>query len=140
MIKLTKKIEYSLIALKHLGLKNGTQAATTKEMAALYQIPRELLAKLLQQLTRDGYVSSIQGPKGGYELARAPKDINFKALIETIEGESGFIDCTSGASDDCVRIADCSIRTPLLQIDKHLKDFFSQITLEDVFKGKIPVE
>lgn len=138
MIKLTKKIEYGLMALKHMGLKNDGNISTAKEMATLYKIPRELLAKILQQLTREGYISSVQGPKGGYELSLSPKDVNFIDIIKTIEGDAVFIDCASTNGDNCVRVDECIIRTPMLQINKHINDFFSKITLEDIFNGVIP--
>ena len=139
MIKLTKKIEYSLIALKHMGLINRGQISTAKEIAVLYQIPRELLAKILQQLTRDGYISSVQGPKGGYELSRSPEDVSIVELFKTIEGEAGFTDCVSNNREDCVRMDDCTIRTPMLQISNQINNFFSKITLEDIFKNKISI-
>ena len=139
MIKITKKVEYSLIALKHISQKNDGQVSTAKEIASLYKIPRELLAKILQKLTRDGYISSVQGPKGGYEISRPTKNVNLNELIKTVEGSAGFIDCVSGDDKKCERFVDCPISSSMLQINKHLNKFFDKISLEDIFNNKISV-
>ncbi len=138
MLKITKKIEYSLIALKHIGTQKNNKISTAKEISSLYRIPRELLAKILQQLTRDGFIQSVQGPKGGYSLARRPKNVYLIDLITTIEGESVLIECISESGDNCIRSDDCVIRSPMQQINKQMLQFFKMVTLEDVIFGKIP--
>ena len=49
--------------------------------------------KILHKLVQSGIVKSFKGTKGGYELAREPKDINLKQVIEAIEGEYQLVKC-----------------------------------------------
>ena len=65
MLQLSKKVEYGLIALRHMAMKPVGQVFTAKELALEYAIPYELLAKVLQKLARAGVVISTQGVKGG---------------------------------------------------------------------------
>ena len=52
MLKLTKKADYGLMALKYLAERPDTAAMSAKDIADAYGIPAQLLAKILQQLTR----------------------------------------------------------------------------------------
>src|SRR5258706_14443188 len=68
MLKLTKKADYGLIALKHLAVKKSS--ASAKEMADAYQIPLPLLSKVLQKLGKNGFLLSEHGTNGGDPLGR----------------------------------------------------------------------
>ena len=69
MLKLTKKADYGLIALKHLAV-NGPESSSAKEIADTYGIPVALLSKILQKLAKNGFLRSEHGTNGGYKLAR----------------------------------------------------------------------
>ena len=75
MLKLTRKLEYALISLRHMQMK-GSSLSSTKEISDLYTIPRELLAKTLQQMSRLKYIDAVQGPQGGYLINKALERIN----------------------------------------------------------------
>ena len=68
MLKITRKIEYALIALRHLQQNDIGVLSTSKEIASKYDIPKELLAKILQNLVKNNIISSTKGPYGGYEV------------------------------------------------------------------------
>ena len=70
MLKLTKKIEYALIALQHMQGKNHNVITSTKELADNFDLPASLLAKVLQQLAKHEIIEPIQGPSGGYRLKK----------------------------------------------------------------------
>ena len=74
MLKLTKKADYGLIALKHLAV-NSPGSASAKEIADTYGVPLPLLSKILQKLAKAGFLRSEHGTNGGYKLARDPRDI-----------------------------------------------------------------
>src|SRR5260221_4887816 len=72
MLKLTKKADYGLMAMKHLAEHAEQGACSTKDVADAYRIPQEALAKILQRLVKAGLLHSQHGTNGGYTLARAP--------------------------------------------------------------------
>ena len=72
MIKLSKKVDYGLIAIGHIAYREKARVVTAKHIASEYNIPQELLAKVLQRLAREGLITSQNGPKGGYVLAEFP--------------------------------------------------------------------
>ena len=56
MLKLTRKTEYALIALRHLRFVGADSIVSTKQIAAQYSIPQPLLAKVLQELSRQDFI------------------------------------------------------------------------------------
>src|SRR6266567_6865249 len=85
MLKLTKKADYGLIALKHLAV-NGQGSSSAKEIADTYGIPLPLLSKILQKLARNGFLQSEHGTNGGYKLARDAREITAYEVIRAIDG------------------------------------------------------
>src|SRR5690242_21416085 len=85
MLKLTKKADYGLIALRHLAVGGRTGTASAKEIADAYGIPLPLLAKILQKLTKTGLLVSVSGSSGGYKLARRPEKISALEVIHAID-------------------------------------------------------
>ena len=73
MLKLTKKADYALMAMKHLAELPDRTASSAKDVAEAYGIPPEALAKILQRLAKVGLLQSQHGINGGYTLARDPQ-------------------------------------------------------------------
>ena len=65
MLKITKKTEYALIAIRHIEENN--ELVSSNEIANKYGIPRELMAKTLQLIAKAGYLKAVKGSKGGYK-------------------------------------------------------------------------
>ena len=86
MLRLSKKTDYALMAMKHLASDPGRRAATAREIAERYDIPIELMAKVLTRLVRSGLLVSHQGSHGGYELAQPPAATSVAAVLEAIDG------------------------------------------------------
>lgn len=126
------------MALKHISDKPEGLISPAKEIADCTQIPRELLAKVLQQLNRAGMIRSIQGPKGGYVLSCSLANKSLAHFIETIEGEHSLVECASGDGEDCNLVDCCNVRSPLLRINHQLKRFLEKITLEEIITDKSP--
>jgi len=91
MFQLSKKVEYGLIALRHMAMHPMGQVFTAKELANMYDVPYELLAKVLQKLARAAIISSTQGVKGGYALVKDPKSMTVAHVIQIIEEEKPMI-------------------------------------------------
>ena len=82
MLRLSKKADYALMAMKHLAADAPHGTASAREIAEHYDIPLELLAKVLQQLTRRGFLVSQMGIHGGYHLARPTSAISVADVIQ----------------------------------------------------------
>src|ERR1039458_10661854 len=109
MLKLTKKADYGLIALKYLAEHPETPALSAKDVADAYGIPAQLLAKILQLLTKKGLLRSHAGMNGGYALARAAREISAYEVIHAIDGPFFITSCTQG-KNGCELESNCNIK------------------------------
>ena len=75
MLNITKTIEYGLIAMRHISEQNN-KLCSAKEIAGLYHIPKEAMAKTMQKLCKKNYVKAVQGPNGGYYLNKKMNSTN----------------------------------------------------------------
>src|SRR5882762_8156175 len=85
MLKLTKKADYGLMAMKHLAEHAEEGSCSAKDVAESYGIPPEALAKILQRLTKAGLLHSQHGINGGYKLARDAHEIGRASCRERVE-------------------------------------------------------
>tara|TARA_B100000959_G_scaffold211239_1_gene222002 strand:- start:92 stop:490 length:399 start_codon:yes stop_codon:yes gene_type:complete len=130
MLKLTRKLEYSLIALSHMQKQNKNRLSTTKEIAEKFAIPQEVLAKTLQQLAKLEIIHAVQGPYGGYKVVESLDKWSFLEFIEKMEGPQGLVGCISDS--DCSLMDACTIRQPIKIINKNLKNMFNNISLGEI--------
>jgi len=132
MLSLSKKMDYALLALSYLTRAQTGRAVNTKEIAEQNEIPVELLAKILQKLTKAKILVSVPGPTGGYHLAHAASEISIGAVIEVIDGLPALMHCMKIADNDCVHIGRCTIRSPLMRINARIFQMLSHISLAEI--------
>jgi len=132
MLKLSKRIDYGLMAMGYIAHREEDKIVNTKRIAEEYDIPVELLAKILQKLARQGLVISLNGPKGGYVLAKPPKDITVGEVITAIEGPIDLVDCLRSDAAECQQIGRCSVRTPISRIQSSIARLLNSITIEQI--------
>ena len=130
MLKITRKVEYALIALRHMQLKESKELTSTKEIATRYGVPQQLLAKTLQHMARDGILEAVQGSAGGYRVATNLDKISMKDFFEKLEGPLGMMDCYFDS--DCIQIESCNIRVPIQRINDNMRNLFSQMSVQEV--------
>ena len=130
MLKITRKVEYALIALRHMQLKESEELTSTKEIATRYGVPQQLLAKTLQHMARDGIIEAVQGSAGGYRIATNLDQISMKDFFERLEGPLGMMDCYFDS--DCIQMGACNIRVPIQRINDNMRNLFSQMSVQEV--------
>ena len=129
MFRLSKRADYGLIALKHLAL-HEEHTYSAPEIARTYNIPSELMAKVLQKLARKGLLESHAGPNGGYALARGAEMISVIEVLEALEGPVLLTPCE--AADDCRQLQVCSIRDPLRTIKEKVVGILVDTTIHEL--------
>lgn len=130
MLKITRKVEYALIALRHMQLKQPEELTSTKEIATRYGVPQQLLAKTLQHMARDGIIEAVQGSAGGYRVSTNLDQMSMKDFFEKLEGPLGMMDCYFDS--ECIQIGACNIRVPIQRINDNMRNLFSQMSVQEV--------
>ena len=130
MLRLSKKADYALMAVKHLAAK-ASPSASAREIAEQYDIPVELMAKVLQRLVRGGLLISTQGTRGGYALGRPPAAMSVADVIQAIDGPFSVTACST-EKNDCEQYGKCSVRDSLWQIRERIAATLGTVTLSEM--------
>lgn len=128
MLKLSKKADYGLIAVRHLAMKYSMGACSSREIARAYGIPAELLAKILQTLVKKGLLVSHHGPEGGYALARDPATLTAFEVIRAIDGPLLITSCVT-SHGDCSQSPTCTVKEPLGKVNEIIVRALSSVTI-----------
>ncbi len=134
MLKINKSIEYALIAIKHIKSNNSNKLFSSRDISDLYNIPYELLSKILQRLCKLGYLQSVKGPNGGYLLKKSLNKISLINFIEEFEGPVSFSQCTIETNTECSQFDLCNIKSPINEINNNIRELLSNMYLNEITK------
>lgn len=131
MLRFSKKADYALIALADLASRPDGASSSAREIAERYNIPVELMAKVLQRLVRMGMVASHQGTRGGYHLARDAAQISVADVIQGIDGPVLVTAC-SDEDESCDQYATCNVRDPLWRLKDSIVQLLATFTVNEL--------
>ncbi len=131
MLRLSKKSDYALMAVKHLATRADGGAASAREISEAHAIPLELLAKVLQRLVRARLLVSVQGTRGGYRLGKPAARISVADVIQAVDGP---VTVTACSPDDhaCGQYTTCSIRDPLWKIKNRILEMLTIVSVAEL--------
>ena len=157
MLNLTKRVDYGLIALTHLACveraeptaTNGAARLSVRGMAEAYNMSQPLLANVMKDLARLGFVRSVRGTKGGYELAFPPEQLTVGRVAEALEGPLRLTECvqaqegtsTPGEAEHaaCNVFESCLIKRSLFLVHTKIRDALYGVTIADLARNAGPV-
>jgi Rrf2 family nitric oxide-sensitive transcriptional repressor len=119
-MQLTRFSDYALRVLMYVHAA-GERRVTIEEMAAAYRISRAHLMKVVNSLTRAGYLTALRGRSGGLVLARPADDIRLGEVVRSTEPNFALVESFS-TGNQCV-ITDCC-RLPRV-LDEALEAFLA---------------
>lgn len=132
-MRLALQTDFALRTLMYLAAQDTR--STVDEVAGLFGISRAHVAKVVNQLSRLGFIRSIRGIGGGIELTRSPAEIAVGEVIMAFEGNMHLLDCT-GSDGVCVIESFCKLKTVLCEAERVQMEFLNGITLEQVLPTK----
>lgn len=148
---MTVSVEYGIHSLLCL-VGTGGPPLSSRDLADFQGISHSLLAKILPKLEKAGIVRASEGVRGGYMLARAPEDISFLEIVDTIDGRKPMFDCQD-IRRRCVVFGDqppawasngvCAVHAVMLRAEKAMRDSLAGQSLAELastFGRKAPPE
>ncbi|NPB06411.1 MAG: Rrf2 family transcriptional regulator [Aquificae bacterium] len=125
-------VRYALLALSYLALNNG-RLVKAEEIAKVHRIPRPFLAKVMHELTKRGFLHSVKGPKGGFALAKDPKEISIWDVIEAFGDAYKYemcilmpVKCSDYNTNPCV------VHPKWEEVKARVVDFFKKTTIDEL--------
>ena len=131
---LTKASEYALLSLIYIAQKYAPSDVDT--MSGELDISKSFLAKILQNLAREGILVSFKGANGGFMLAQKPEEISIKRIIESAEKRKMAVFECSISDDSCAsrKGGICQIWPMFSALQSKIDDFLDTITLANIIK------
>jgi Rrf2 family protein len=140
MAHLTVSVEYGIHCLLWLVGSEETPLSS-RELAEIQGISPSFLAKIFPKLEKAGIVRATEGVRGGYVLAKPPKDISFLEIVDAIEGKKPLFDCQE-VRERCPLFGKepptwatkgtCAIHAVMLRAEKSMRDALESQSLGDV--------
>jgi Rrf2 family protein len=129
---------YGLRALAVLAERYGKGTVSAKEISEQEDISPSFLEQLLAQLRRNGLVTGVRGPGGGFKLVKPPSKIAINEIVEALEGPVCVARCldesSDPSSDPCDRYDNC-LAVPLLRrLEEDLSSVLSSYRLSDLLE------
>jgi Rrf2 family cysteine metabolism transcriptional repressor len=86
-MRISTRSRYGLKVMYELALKFVEQPVFLKEIARKHGISEKYLSKLVIPLRGVGLITSFRGAHGGYALARAPRTVTVREIVQVLEGD-----------------------------------------------------
>lgn len=136
---MSRRCEYALRALVDLGLarEEGRDRLAVQEIAARERIPAPFLEQILGDLRRAGILRSRRGPRGGYSLARTPRQVRIGTVVRLLDGPLAPLSCasrTAFAPCSCPDVEHCGVRMIMVDARNAMASSLDRVTLADAVR------
>ncbi len=130
----TKSTAYALQAL--VELSRFDKPVDVNKISELTELPKPFLAKLLQNLSKHGFIKSYKGIHGGFVLAKKPEDIKIVDVFKVLEDKNSLVFYCSSDKNDCTRDRSdvCSLWPFFAKIENEVSHILDKYTLADVIR------
>jgi Rrf2 family protein len=136
MLKINKKVEYALMALKFMSDKPAQTLTSAREVCDELKTPFDTTAKVMQIMNNKEILKSVQGIKGGYTLNISLDKITYSELVHIIEGKEDIGRACTNNKGTCELIAQCNIITPVEILNKKLNHYLDNLTLQELLNPR----
>ncbi|MBK26878.1 MAG: transcriptional regulator [Halobacteriovorax sp.] len=141
MLKINRKVEYALMALKFMASKPVGNLTSAREICEHFNVPFDTTAKVLQTMNTRGLLNSVKGIRGGYHLEKSLDEITYMQLARMVEGKEEGQFCHNSKGEVCELYTNCNIVDPLEQLNKKLNAYLESLSLKELlFDDKDPIE
>lgn len=139
MNKINRKIEYALMALKHMSHKTPGELTTAKEIADTYQTPFDATARVMQVMSQKGWLKSEHGAFGGYQIMKDLTKVTMYDLLESILGPTSIAKCMQ-EEESCEIKGTCNVIGPVSILNLRLIDFYKGINIRELLQHGQPLK
>lgn len=136
-MRLTRAGEYAVRCILYLCGKGQGTLVSKQEVADNADIPAHFLAKIAQQLAKNGLIEIRQGSHGGYVLLKQPTEISLLEVVETMIGEIYLNDCIL-RPESCGNSETCAVHQVWQKVRRQMRSTLAAVNMEDLQQGKAP--
>ena len=135
-MRFSTRTRYGLRFLLQLAALPEGGRLQLAHVARMEQISPGYLEQIVRSLRPLGILRGVRGAGGGYQLSRAPADINLEDVFQNLEGDLGPVHCLHSK---CTRSASCTTRSFWEDLDRHIRRYLRSVTLQDLLERSDPM-
>ena len=133
-MRLTTKGRFAVTAMLDLALNEDAKPVTLAGISERQAISLSYLEQLFSRLRRQGLVTSVRGPGGGYRLAKPHVEISVSHIISAVDE---LIDATQCAGkEDCHDTGRCMTHDLWASLNTKILDYLSGVTLAELVENQ----
>ena len=131
-MRISTKGRYALRLMLDLAINENGKPIRIKEISERQEISDKYLEQIIAILTKAGYVRSVRGPQGGYNLSKKPREYTVGSILRLTEGSLCPVPCLEDEVITCERENECVTVMLWKKIDDAIKGVVDNVTLEDL--------
>ena len=132
MIRLGKLTDYGLVLMTYMARNHERSLHTARDLAVDSRLALPTVSKLLKELVQGGLLVSHRGIRGGYSLARTPREISVAEIIAVLEGPIALTECSTDISGACDLEPCCPIKNNQRIISQVVGGALGSVMLSDL--------
>lgn len=140
MLKINRKVEYALIALKYMSRKAPGQLTSAKEICDTFHTPFDPTSRVLQIMAQHEIVRAEQGAHGGYQILKDLSRVTVGDLSDMIIGPIKIANCFHGNYSHCELTHSCSVIGPMLNLNERISQLFHTIKVSELIETRHTAE
>lgn len=132
-MRLMTKSRYAIRALLELAQQPRDKVTSLSMIAKHQRIKPKYLEQILYRLRQANLINGKKGPGGGFFLARDPKDIRLKDILDAVGETTAPLQCLLGKADKyCSHVTPCPMQECWSELKNEMDSFFDKYTLHDI--------
>ncbi len=133
-MRLTTRSRYGTRMVLDIAMHCSSGPVRIGDIAQRQGLSIKYLEKLIRELKKAGFITSKRGPGGGHSLALPPEDISIGAVVRSLEGEAGLVECME-KDTLCQRIEQCPTREVWVTASRAMYEALDKISIADLLQG-----
>lgn len=138
MLKINRKVEYALMALKFMLNKGPQELASAREIGDHFGIPFDTVSKVMQSLRKNQILQSIKGVGGGHRLTSDLSSVSYVQLARMVE-DRPFTGPCQNEKGTCEHFDSCNIITPIDTVNQRVTEFLDSVSVRDLLADRMPL-
>lgn len=132
MLRITKQTDYGTLLLTHIARGGREQMFSARGLAEETHVPLPMVSKILKKLVRAELLASHRGVKGGYSMARSPREVSVADIILALEGPIAITECSDNDNSECTMECGCPVSNHWQRINHAVIGALEGISLEEM--------
>ena len=134
-MKLTSYTNYALRSLQLAALREPN-LIRVDDVAKIHKLSRPHVVKIVHELGKAGYIKTVRGRNGGFQLAKPAKDITVGSVVRIMEGPLDLVECFNRKTNSCPLIGICKLSKAIMKATDAFMAILDDLTIADIASNR----